>query len=163
MIFDPTGKEKRLMTDSSSIYRYIHAGKGEVTLVSPMSLKAHSYLFKQPADSGSFPADTIFVYVIHEGHSMYIGMLDNQYGFRLTNKSAFGEHTEAVKGARYIVKMASNQNLVDKRSMLLYHSGRCCKCGRLLRSDKALKLGIGRCCIKFYEELSQKEPWDGNK
>ena len=161
MIFDPTGKENCLMTDSKVIYRYLHGGKGEVTLVSPRSNKAHSYKFLKPANERDFPEDTIFVYVLHEGHKMYLGMLAGSE-FRRTAKSSFGEDTEAVKGARYIVKMANRQDVVDARRMELYHSGKCCYCGRPLESAKYLNYGIGKKCMQYYNIQLMKEPWDGN-
>lgn len=161
MVFDPTGKDRQKMTDSQTIYRYIHAGKGEVTLVSPQSLKAHSYVFSTPRNANEFPENTIFVYVLHNGHKIYLGMLDGS-GFRLTPKSSFGEDTEAVRGARYIIKMANRQDVVDKDLMHLYHSGRCCYCGRTLESDKAMKRGIGRCCLQKYNIQLEAVPWDGN-
>jgi len=161
MTFDPTNKERMKMTNSGTIYRYIHAGKGEVTLVAPTTLKAHSYSFECPANAKQFPENTIFVYVLHNGHKMYLGMLDGS-GFRLTNKSSFTDDTESVKGARYIVKMSNRQDLVDKGLMHLYHSGRCCKCGRPLESDKAMKLGIGKCCLKKFNASLEAVPWDGN-
>lgn len=161
MTFDPTGKERMKMTESETIYRYIHAGKGEVTLVSPQSLKAHSYSFEQPTNPAQFPENTIFVYVLHNGHKMYLGMLDGS-GFKMTRGSSFGEDTESVKGARYIVKMANRQDVVDKDLMHLYHSGKCCMCGRTLESDKAMKRGIGRCCLKKFNIALGATPWDGN-
>lgn len=161
MIFDPTGKEQTRMTSSEAIYRYIHAGRGEVTLVAPNSLKAHSYVFAQPRDATQFPENTIFVYVLHNRHRMYLGMLDGS-GFRLTAKSSFGEDTEAVRGARYIVKMANRQDLVDKNLMHLYNSGRCCYCGRPLESGKAMAIGIGKKCMKKYNISLGVVPWDGN-
>lgn len=161
MQFDPTGKDGRLMTDSKIIYRYLHAGKGEVTLVSPRSWKAHSYRFLKPTDEKEFPEDTIFVYVIHEGRKMYLGMLQGRE-FRRTSKSSFNEDTEAMKGARFIVKMSWNQELVDSKGMLLYHSGDCCYCGRHLIQPKTLAAGIGKKCLKYYNAHLGKVPWDGN-
>lgn len=161
MIFDPTGKDDLLMLDSKTIYRYIHAGHGEVTLVSPTTNKAHSYVFAKPNDERQFPDNTIFVYALHEGHKLYLGMLDGS-GFRLTARSRFDAETEVVKGARYIVTMASNQPLVDKRKMNLYQSGKCCLCGRKLTGSSGLKNGIGRLCLKRYNLKLNKVPWDGN-
>ena len=161
MVFDPTGKDDCLMLDSETIYRYIHGGNAEVTLMSPQSHKAHCYAFCKPSNERDFPEDTIFVYVVHEGHKMYIGMMSGSE-FRITAKSRFGEDTEAVKGAKYIVKMANRQDLVNKRMMNLYHSGNCCICGRPLRSKKALTEGIGRRCKQFYNIKLMKTPWDGN-
>lgn len=161
MNFNPEGKEHQLMTDSAVIYRYIHGGKGEVTLVSPRTYKAHTYKFLKPADEYEFPDDTIFVYVLHQGRRMYLGMLTGKE-FRRTAKSSFGEETEAMKGARFIVKMSFNQELVDTKGMLLYHSGRCCYCNRMLRSPKASEQGIGKKCLKYYNARLGKKPWDGN-
>lgn len=161
MIFNREGKDNCLMTDSSIIYRYIHGKNGKVTLVNPNSNKAHSYVFARPADETRFPENTIFVYALHEGHRMYIGLLDGS-GLRRTAASMFGEDTEAVKGARYVVNMANRQDLVDRKAMLLYHSGRCCVCGRKLTSAKAMKDGVGKKCLKKLEESLSKVPWDGN-
>ena len=162
MIVDMTTLDpNNLMTDAKAIDRYIHGGKGEVTLVSTQSHKAHTYRFYSPINKTAFPEGTIFVYVVHEDRQMYIGML-SESGFRLTARSSFGYNTEAVKGADYIVKMANNQELIDRKGMLLYHSGRCCVCGRSLSKTASLHKGIGRHCIKIYDELSSKVPWDGN-
>lgn len=161
MVFDPTGQEKNLMLDSKIIYRYIHGGQGCVTLVAPKSLKAHQYAFCTPTNRCEFPEDTIFIYVIHEGHKMYLGMLSGPE-LRLTRRSTFREDTEVVKGARYIVKMSNRQDLVDQRRMNLYHSGTCCICGRALKSDKALYEGIGKKCKQYYNIHLMQTPWDGN-
>ena len=161
MIFNPDGKDNLLMTDSKVIYRYLHGGAGTVTLANPNTWKAHSYAFLKPVNERDFPEDTIFVYVIHDNRRIYLGLLSGSE-FRLTAKSTFGEDTEAVKGARYIVKMANRQDLVDKRLMNLYHSGKCCICGRPLSGNKSLDSGIGKKCTCYYNARLEKVPWDGN-
>lgn len=161
MTFDPTGKEKWLMTDCNTIYRYIHGRHGEVTLVSPRTHKAHTYYFCPPSNARDFPEDTIFGYVLHDGHKIYLGMLDGS-GFRRTRNSSLSEDTEAMKGIRYIVKMANRQDIVDSKAMLLYHSGKCCMCGRSLETKHALELGIGKKCLTKYNIQLNKVPWDGN-
>lgn len=162
MEFDPTGKQDLLLTNSKVINRYIRAGKGELVLQGP-SGKAHKYAFLSPKDSTNFPEDTIFVYAIHENKKFYLGMLqESEPWFRRTAKSAFGEDTEAVKGARYICKMANKQDLVDKTPMKLYSSGKCCKCGRPLTAPSELHEGIGKKCCKKFDLLQERIPWDGN-
>lgn len=162
MEFDPNGKENLLLTDSNIINRYIHAGKGELVLQGP-SGKAHKYMFLSPKDSSNFPEDTIFVYVVHNEKRYYLGMLqESEPWFRRTAKSSFGEDTEAVKGARYICKMANRQDLVDKTPMKLYQSGKCCKCGRTLTAESEIHEGIGKKCFKKYKLLQEQIPWDGN-
>lgn len=161
MIFNPLGKDDCLMLDSKVIYRYLHAGKGVVTLAHPTTWKAHSYAFLYPKNSKEFPEGTIFVYVLHEGHKLYLGMLDGS-NFRTTSRSKFTEDTESVRGARYIVSMANKQCLVDRREMNLYHSGKCCKCGRSLTAGSSMTQGIGKKCLRKYIEIANKVQWDGN-
>lgn len=160
MVFDPTGKEHLLMDNSENIYRYIHAGKGRLTLVAP-TLKAHEYTFEFPSTPSDFDEGTIFVYVLHDGHRMYVGKLTNA-GVNITRSSKFGPDTEAYKGANYIARMSMSQELVDKTPMKLYQSGKCCMCGREMAADKTLKQGIGPKCAKIYAEWAAKIPWDGN-
>lgn len=165
MNFDPTGKEKLILKNSKIISRYIRAGKGDVVLRAP-SGKAHRYAFLSPKDTHDFPEGTIFVYVFHNDHRYYLGMLDivseDNVAFRRTAKSAFGEDTEAVKGARFIVKMAMHQDLVDRTPMELYQSGRCCKCGKPLITTEGFTNGIGRKCLDKFNLLNYALPWDGN-
>lgn len=160
MVFDPTGKDHLIMTDASIIYRFLHAGKGEVTLVAP-TLKAHSYKFLSPTNPADFDPDTIFVYVLHDGHKMYVGKLTDQ-GLVMTRGSRFHPDTEAFKGARFITQMATSQDLVDSTPMKLYQSGKCCMCGREIIAEKTVKEGIGRKCAARYAEWIAKGPWDGN-
>lgn len=160
MKFDPAGKDDMLMDSASDIYRVIHAGKGQVTLVAP-SNNAHSYKFLAPTNIGDFDEGTIFVYVLHENHTMYVGKL-TEGGVILTRNSRFCADTEAYKGANYIARMASSQELTDKTPMRLYNNGKCCKCGRSLTSTDTRKIGIGNKCLKKYEIISAKVKWDGN-
>lgn len=161
MIFDPTGKEQLRMTDSNIIWRYIHGGKGVVTLYNPENHKAHAYRFSFPRNSVDFPEGTIFVYVLHESKSFYLGKLLDSGQFTLTNASKFGRDTDAVKGAEYITYMSVSQKFAEAESMHLYHSGRCCKCGRELLDSESIAAGIGKKCCAKYNILTSGEPWDG--
>lgn len=165
MQFDPTGKEKLVLSNSRIISRYIRAGKGDVVLRAPSGV-AHRYAFLEPKNTKDFPEGTIFVYVYHDDHKYYLGMLDiiteDNIAFRRTAKSVFGEDTDAVRGARFIVKMAISQDLVDRTPMTLYQSGRCCKCGRPLTTDEGFKNGIGKKCLDKFNLRNYALPWDGN-
>lgn len=140
-------KYRREMTDSSTIWMYITAGRGIVTLEAP-SGKSHTYAFLKPVNASEFPDDVIFVYAVHEEKQLfYIGMIEGKF-FRLTRHSRFLSDTEIVKGANYIMKMASNPKL--HTPMKLYHEGICCRCGRPLTSEKSLQSGIGHTCYREY-------------
>lgn len=141
-------KQEQIFTSAASIRSYIHGGRAEVLLVAPSGL-CHKYLFECPKDREAFPPNYTFVYVIHEDHKFYIGLLDGNR-FRVTAHSKWNADTPIVKGAFYISYMAMSQELVDKTQMVLMHTGRCCRCGRTLTSTKALKAGIGRNCAKYF-------------
>lgn len=135
------------MTDRNIIHRYIIGGRGIVTLEAP-SGKSHTYAFKRPLNASEFPDDVIFVYAVHDKEKLfYIGMMEG-LNFRLTHNSRFLEDTEIVRGAQYIVKMASYNDLASRSKMKLYHEGICCRCGRPLTSEKSVEQGAGPKCLK---------------
>lgn len=126
------------------ISRYIYGGKGIVTLLSPTTGVHHTYMFKKPLNEDVFPDDILFVYAVHgQAKLFYIGMIE-QGKFRLTRASRFSNDTPIVRGARYIMRMMTEPNLVT--SMELYHEGICSVCGRPLTNPKSIKTGIGPKC-----------------
>ena len=164
MDFDPEGKDDLILKDSSIITRIIRAGKGEVILRSPSGI-AHKYAFLSPRDTKDFPDGTIFAYIYHEGKRYYLGMMEpgpSPITFRRTARTSFNEDTDAMRGVRFIIKMANNQGLVDRTSMKLYQSGYCCKCGRILTSKSAIANGAGRECMDKLQLIEYAAPWDGN-
>ena len=135
---------------SELIYRFIHGGKGVCTLEAPFGVK-HTYAFMKPMDCEAFPDDVVFVYAVHEEKRFYIGMIE-QNKFRLTRNSRFLPDNEITKGAAYIARMAVESDLTQRTPMMLYHNGRCARCGRLLTDDGALKVGFGKKCLKHVED-----------
>lgn len=139
------------LTDRATIYRYIHGGRGAVDLIAP-SGKKHSYLFLRPRNGEHYPTDIVFVYALHNDDTkFYVGMIE-EGKFRLTANSRFLGDTEIVKGARYIMKMATIDHFAEFSKMTLQHLGMCCRCGRPLSDEKYLEEGIGRKCRKYYEK-----------
>ena len=144
------------LTNREVIHRYIHGGRGAVDLIAP-SGKKHSYLFFRPRNGQHYPTDIVFVYALHNDDTkFYVGMIEDDR-FRLTTNSRFLEETEIVKGARYIMKMATIDHFAELSQMALVHLGVCCRCGRPLTSEKYLLEGIGRRCKKNYEKLMIEE------
>ena len=139
------------LTTAQDINRFIHGGKGICTLEAPWGTN-HTYLFAKPENSDVFPDDVVFVYAVHESKHFYIGMIE-QNKFRLTRNSRFLADNEITKGAAYIVKMANSEALVRDTPMVLYHNGRCARCGRMLPTtlDRENKTGFGRKCLKYVE------------
>ena len=137
------------ITDSHILHRYIHGGRGILTLEAP-SGKSHTYAFRKPNNASEFPDDVIFVYALHDECKLfYIGMMENGI-FRLTHHSRFLEQNEIVKGAKYIVKLSHKPKF--NSPMKLYHEGICCRCGRPLTAESSLKQGIGKNCKKEFTD-----------
>lgn len=133
-------------TSCDAIYRYCMGEQGVVTLQNPTNLKHHTYLFKKPAELNAFPEDVRFVYAVHNGNKLfYVGMIE-QDKFRITRASRFGNHTEIVRGAYFIMRMMRDPKTLEQ--MDLYHQGVCCMCGRKLTSPKSIEFGIGPKCRK---------------
>lgn len=168
MNFNPNEYQDVLVTDAKVAERCMRAGKGKLVLYSPSTGKAHGYVFNRPDNPQDFDEGTIFVYARHEDRRFYIGKLVfdkdfNLVGFRLTRSSKFNPDTEVVKGAYYMVRMATDQSLIDKGDMQLYHSRRCCKCGRYLEDQDSRDRGMGKKCLTQWENYLQNiKVWDGN-
>lgn len=134
------------LTTSVDIKNYIYGGRGIVTLEAP-SGKSHTYIFAKPKNTDVFPDDVLFVYALHEGvKQFYVGMVEKDK-FRLTHNSRYLPDTEIVKGAYYILRMATEPEL--KTPMILRHNGMCAYCGRQLSSEKSIATGIGPKCTKM--------------
>ena len=134
-----------IIDNETTLRQCIMGGKGSVCLVAP-SMKAHTYHFLKPRNESKFPDNTIFVYVIHEDHMYYIGMISH-HTFKLTANSAFDEDTESVKGAKYIMRMVNEPGLIASTPMKIYHNGKCAVCGRSLDSEKSIASGVGPKCL----------------
>lgn len=139
-----------IITSPEELNLIMKAGKGVVTLMAPFGVR-HSYLFKKPHEDSGFPDDVIFVFAVHndDDHQQlfYVGMIENNT-FRLTARSRFNPDTDISRGAKYIVRMANNKELFDSTPMVAFHNGCCARCGRELTSDKAIKAGFGRKCLR---------------
>lgn len=137
------------LTDKDTIRKYILGGRGVVTLKSPSGVH-HTYVFRRPKNPTEFPDDVLFVYALHDKNKLfYIGMIESGK-FRLTKSSRFLSDTPIVKGAFYIMKMASHN---FNTSMELYHEGMCSVCGRQLTNPKSILSGVGPKCKHRHDRL----------
>ena len=136
------------LVGTENIKHYLLGGKAIVTLQSPTGVY-HTYAVNKPRNPGSFPDGTYFIFCqTHNGVWLYCGMLIHYTEFKLTYASKWGNDSEIVKGARYIVDMMNGH--ITSTPMKLYHAGVCCVCGRKLISPKSIVAGIGPKCKKNY-------------
>lgn len=133
----------------SNLCKYIYGGRGVVTLKSPSGTQ-HSYAFRKPLEGDEFPPDVVFVYAVHDRSKLfYLGMIEDGR-FRLTRNSRYGDHTEIIKGARYLMRMINNPDF--ETPMEVSHEGMCAVCGRQLITEKSRALGIGPRCNKYLKD-----------
>lgn len=138
--------DKYKITSTDTLKNCIYGGRGIVCLVAP-SNKAHTYRFSKPKNTSDFPEDVIFVTVLHERKYFYIGMIEKGK-FRRTKNSRFEEDNESVKGAKYLVELASNETAFNNTPMRMFHAGKCAVCGRKLDSARGIAQGVGPKCIR---------------
>lgn len=142
------------LNTAEDVKRFIYGGQGICTLLQVNNGISHTYKFSRPKDS-SFPPDIIFVYAVHNPETdkpmlFYVGKVDKD-GFTLTSKSRFRADNDIAKGAKWIVRMSQHDEVASDSRMVLYHNGRCARCGRMLSRDEACKHGIGNKCMKYVE------------
>lgn len=152
---DSRRDDKLRIRNSAMLNEFIHSNQGELILVGPADT-AHTYIFARPRNAEDFPPDVRFVYARHEDRKFYLGVLEGNQ-FRCTHNSKFDESCESVLGAKYIVKLANNQNLLNWTAMQLYQSGKCARCGRALDSGFGLEHGFGKSCWKKHQLAREAE------
>lgn len=150
-----TPNEALRIHDAEMLSEFIHGSQAQLVLVGPAGT-AHCYRFARPRNVNDFPPDVRFVFAIHEDKKFYLGMLEEDK-FRCTQNSRFDEDCDVVKGAKYIVKLSHNQNLLTWTAMKLYQSGKCARCGRPLNSEFGILHGFGKSCWRKHQLLREEE------
>ena len=96
-------------------------------------------------------AETFFVSLRHNNAPwMFVGKLDAQRR-RILATSKVGAYWQSPEGARAIAIAQWSLDLIHARATVpagyrLAHTGRCGKCGKLLRDAESIALGLGPVC-----------------
>ena len=84
-----------------------------------------------------------------------MGSIFNQKIFKLTKGSKISTTTLSYITFdwvfRHLIADSNNLNQIN-----IYHSGHCCKCGRLLTTPESVLNGIGPECAKIYNIARKK-------
>lgn len=119
---------------------YILGGRATITIVSNITNKFFTY--KITAAPGN--ARLHFVWY-HGSHGyQYVGTIKEGCKFFRNKKSI---HRNLVYKAFVWAWLHISNNSMPK-SLAVYHSNTCCRCGRKLTTPKSMRLGIGPECIK---------------
>lgn len=145
--------EGHIMTDLEAISRFVLAGRAHMTLQSLKTDKHFTYRIKQAIDKKTNePADVFFVSLLRTGTADggnfdYVGLIDEQRGFRLTKNSKFPENAKPVLAWRYFWSHLRQEKHAP--NLLVFHEGRCGRCGRTLTHPESITIGIGPECASI--------------
>jgi len=81
----------------------------------------------------------------------YMGTIFKDLNFRVKNNGKISVNAPSFKAFQYVYDKVL-KGIEDKR-IEIYHSGQCCRCGRLLTDPESIKAGLGPECIKIVGKL----------
>lgn len=140
----------------ADIKKFVVAGNATFTLKSEKTGKHFTYKVREPKDRPDTmwgrirnPKNTTrFVSVLCDGDKyVYMGIindLSDGISFRQTLKSNFNTDSPSVKALNYFLNGLNHNQIAH--NLHVYHSGKCCRCGRELTDPVSISLGIGPIC-----------------
>ena len=81
----------------------------------------------------------------------YMGTIFKDLNFRLKKDGKITANASSFKAFQYVYDKVL-KGIEDTR-VEIYHSGQCCRCGRLLTDPESVKAGLGPECIKIAGNL----------
>ena len=125
--------------------KFMFAGNAHFTLVSKKTNKHITYNIKKKNGG------TIWYVHLLDGHAMdyvgYIKRVGKNYIYAKGNSGKYDLTDKRIISLMWFIRHMNDADINDKITM--YHSGRCCKCGRVLTDPKSIELGIGPECAKL--------------
>ena len=125
--------------------KFMFAGNAHFTLVSTKTNKHYTYHIAKKKGENVW-----FVKILdHHAHEYvgYIRKVNNEYKYAKGNKGKYDMNDNRVISLMWFIRHMNDADINDK--VVMYHAGRCCKCGRVLTDPKSIELGIGPECAKL--------------
>ena len=127
---------------------YLLGGHSEFTIANLKTGVQHSYIIDKPKDSNKI----YFLNVKIGGAFVYAGtlMFNNYIGtFSQGKKGKVDKDNVVIRGLLYVI------NNIDTLppNVVVYHSGKCSKCGRKLDDIESIKRGLGPDCYKKVKKI----------
>ena len=133
----------------------IFGGKAVITFESNTTGKWYTYKIVK-----SKKANIYFVSVLrgtdNTSSYTYLGTIFNKTFFSLTNGSTFKNDSPAVVAFRWCFNKLIQKPDVFEKNITMYHSGHCCRCGRLLTTPQSVSSGFGPECINLINKNKDK-------
>jgi len=140
------------LVTSDQFIDFIFAGNATITLVSGRTGKRYTYKVAKAKDS-----ETMFFLSAMTGPDNtsdfeYLGFIKRPYGSSQRGQSLLlagkkGKPTDVrFKGFAYVLDAAYWGDM--PADAIVYHEGKCCRCGRKLTTPESISSGIGPECAK---------------
>jgi hypothetical protein len=125
--------------NGNDIKNCLFAGRATLTLVS--SVTDTRYTYKVVKKDNLY-----FVKLLMNGDQYnYIGYIKHNI-FKWSKKSFVSKDSKSFKAFNYLIRNINNDKNLEK--LIIYHSGKCCKCGKELTTPDSIKYGLGPICRK---------------
>lgn len=133
-----------------NLSQFIFGGKAEFTIENIQSGKGYQYRVNKAENKNSTDKrDRYFVRVKDGSSEVYAGMItvypNGAPYYNQGKTGAYDKDSPPIKGLFLAIYKATGGM---KRPMVLYHHGKCSRCGRKLTDPESIERGIGPECIK---------------
>jgi hypothetical protein len=148
--------EKMNISDAKKV---MFAGKATLTFLSVITQTRFTFKIIRFRDKKENPmpenkrplAVKVLTGSNNESDYSKIGYIFNNSLFMHDKKSNISGNAKSVNAFSYVF-----QNIIrelENTNLEIYHSGQCCRCGRLLTDPESIKSGLGPECIKIAGKL----------
>lgn len=134
----------------------LFGGKSIITFESKKTGKWYTFKIKQSRRN----KDVYFVSVLrgtdNTNSYTYLGTIFNKKKFLITNATTFKPDSPAVVAFNWCFNTLLNKKETFNTNITMYHSGHCCRCGRLLTTPQSINAGFGPECISLINKNKDK-------
>lgn len=134
----------------------LFGGNSVITFESKKTGKWYTYRIKQSRRN----KDIYFVSVLRGSDNnnsyTYMGTIFNKKNFLTTNASTFKFDSPAVVAFNWCFENLLKNKLRFDNNVKMFHSGHCCRCGRLLTTPQSITAGFGPECITLMNKYANK-------
>lgn len=155
------GTKKKVMEkmNFNDVKKVMFAGKAILTFLSVPTQARFTFLIERFGQSTSNPE-------IEKNHPLgvklltgsnntsdytYMGTIFKDLNFRIKKNSRISVNAPSFKAFEYVYNKVL-KGIEDTR-IEIYHSGQCCRCGRILTKPESIKAGLGPECINIVGKL----------
>ena len=137
------------LVTSGQFLDFIFAGRATVTIVSGRTGKRYTYKVAKAKDSDSMFFVSAMIGSDNETDFAYLGFIKRPYRAApcvlMAGKKGKPDDVR-FKGFAYVLERACRDEMPG--DAIVYHEGKCCRCGRKLTTPESISSGIGPECAK---------------